>query len=77
MNMKHLCSTTNISAKQINELEPGDVIFWPSGSDKRMKAVLRLYPTPAGRLYTVVMEDVQTGDWTIQRLGAERLVGLA
>ena len=75
--MKPILFIDKPKAKQINELEPGDVIFWPSGSDKRMKAVLRLFPTPAGKLYTVVMEDVQTGDWTIQRLGAERLVGLA
>ena len=75
--MKHLCVITKISAKQINELEPGDVIIWPVGDEKRKKTVLRLFPTPSGNLYTVVMQDVNTGSWTIQRLGAERLVGLA
>ena len=75
--MKHYFVLDPITAKQINELEPGDVIIWPVGDKKQKKTVLRLFPTPSGNLYTVVLEDVVTGNWMIQRLGAERLVGLA
>lgn len=65
------------SAKQVNELIPGDVVIWNTGDGKRKKTVLRLFPTPSGNLYTVVLQDNETGKWTIQRFGAERLFGIA
>lgn len=74
---KHLYSVIPISAKQVNELEPGDVIVWPVGDSKTKQTVLRLLPTPTGNLYTVVLENPETGKWIFPRLAAERLVGLS
>jgi hypothetical protein len=77
MKPKPIFSLCDICAKQINELEPGDVVIWTAGDRKQKKKVLRLLPTPTGNLYTVVMEDSETGRWSVLRLAAERLIGIA
>jgi len=74
---KHLYSVIPISAKQVNELEPGDVIIWTVGDRKTRQTVLRLLPTPTRNLYTVVLKNTETGKLLFPRLAAERLVGLA
>ena len=76
MKEKHLFVLSNIRAKQINELDPGDVIIWGEKHNKHQNTVLRLFPTPSGNLYTVVMEEKDTKKVSVHRLAAERLVGL-
>ena len=71
--MNHLFVLTPLKIKQINQLEPGDVVIW----NKSRNTVLRLLPTPSGKMFTVVLEDEKTGSWNIQRLSAERIIGMA
>lgn len=74
MNVTHLQGIGKINAKPVKALEAGDVIMWNYGY---RSAVLRLFPTPSGKMYNVVLQAQDTGKISVRRLGAERLVGIA
>lgn len=74
MKTTHLQGIGKISAKQVKDLAPGDVVMWNYGYKS---TVLRTLPTPTGKMYNVVMEAQDTGKVSVRRLGAERLIGIA